>query len=398
MLKKYVVAINEVDFGSTGNVAINVLNALDDNEYEKLLVCHESLGRYPNEYIINKNKFGYLINKIKSRFDASDGFHSKRETKKLVKKLSERKPDLLFLNNLHGSYINLEVLFDFIKVNKIKCIWTLHDCWAFTGKCAYFTAVKCDKWKTECKNCPNLHSHPRAYLFDHSKKLYCLKKNLFNGMEDLITFVSPSKWLLDLLDESYLKGFKKEVINNGIDVNKFKKVSTTKPAGLTNKKVILSVANVFDERKGIRDIVRLSKLLDDDERILLVGELKEKIKLSDNIIHINHTNNVSELIDIYSYSDVFFNPTLEDNYPTVNLEANACGLPIVVYLSGGAGEAVDKRFAVQPGNVDEAYKLIKSLLGKKTKYTFINNNDISKEIMFKKYLALIKETIRKWFI
>lgn len=395
MGKKFIVVINEVDFGSTGNVAINVLNALDDNEYEKLLVCHESLGRYPNEYIINKNKFGYLINKIKSRFDASDGFHSKRETKKLVKKLSERKPDLLFLNNLHGSYINLEVLFDFIKANQIKCIWTLHDCWAFTGKCAHFTAVKCDKWKTECKNCPNLHTHPRAYLFDHSKKLYCLKKNLFNGMEDLITFVSPSNWLLDLLDESYLKEFKKEVINNGIDVNKFKKTSSSKPAKLKDKKVILCVANVIDERKGINDIVKLSNLLDDDERIVLVGDLKEKIKLPNNIIHIEHTNNVSELIDIYSYSDVFFNPTFEDNYPTVNLEANACGLPIVAYQSGGAGEAVDKRFVVEPGDVNGAYKLIKSLLEKNIKYAFIGSNDISKKMMLEKYVKLIKETIHK---
>lgn len=398
MGNKSIVAINEVDFGSTGGIAIEVLNELTKEGFDTFLACHESLGRFDNEYIINRNKIGYLLNKILSRLDASDGFHSKRETRKLVKFLEEKKPDVLLLHNLHGSYINLEILFNYIKSNNIKCIWTLHDCWTFTGKCSHFTAVKCDKWKTGCHNCPNLKQHPRAYFFDHSKKLYSLKKNLFEGMEKFITFVSPSKFLDESLSKSFLRNFKHVVINNGVDINTFKKVSKenfSKPSELEGKKVILCVANIFDDRKGINDILKLSTLLNLNERILLIGDLKKKVKLSHNIYYIKHTNDMSQLINIYSWSDVFFNPTYEDTYPTVNLEATSCALPIVAYLSGGAGEVVDKRFVVQPGDVVGAYNIIKHLFLNRKEYIFTPIEDISSKKMLKSYIKLIKEVSNK---
>lgn len=393
---KCFVAINEVDFASTGSIAISLLNKLKNEGNETLLVCHESLQRYNHEYIINKGKIGYLKNKILSRFDASDGFHSKGETKKLIKHLGELKPDCLLLGNLHGSYINLPILFSYIKEQHINCIWTLHDCWPFTGKCAHFTYEKCDKWKTCCHHCPALKEHPRAYFFDHSKNLYLKKKALFEGMENYLTFVSPSKWMDSLLGESYLKNFKHVVINNGIDVNQFRKIETNnkKPEYLKDKKIILCCANVFTERKGINDILKLSNLISSDERILVVGDLKKKVDLPSNVIHIKHTNNVSELIDIYSWSDVFFNPTYEDNYPTVNLESSACKLPIVCYLSGGASEVVDEHYTVQPGDIEGAYQLMKNIFNNKSGYIFPNVIELSKDKMLEKYEELIKEAIK----
>lgn len=398
MSKKLIVAINEVDFGSTGGIATNILSSLDKSEYDTLLVCHESLNRFDNEYIINKNKFRYLLTKIRSRIDASDGFHARKETRKLVKYLSKRKVDLLLLNNLHGSYINLEILFNYIKQNKIKCLYTLHDCWSFTGKCAYFSFSKCDKWKNGCYDCPNLKEHPRAYFLDKSKKLYSLKKKLFEGMDEFITLVCPSKWIYNLLSDSYLKNFNKVLINNGIDFAKFNK--NFKPTfkerhNLINKKIILCIANVFTIRKGLFEVIKLSKLLKENEVIVLVGQLINKITLPFNIIHIEKTSNIDELTDIYLSSDVFFNPTCEDNYPTVNMEANYLSLPIVCYNTGGAVELVDQNYIVKDNKVEDSYKLISKLLENPSLYRFMDYNLILDKIMVEKYIKLIKEAIRK---
>lgn len=394
---KRIVAINEVDFGSTGSIAISVLNKLKSEGYETLLVCHESKRRFDNEYIINKNKLVYLKNKILSRIDASDGFHSKGETKKLVKYLEKIKPDCLFLNNLHGSYINLPILFDFIKENRIKCIWTLHDCWTFTGKCAYFSYAKCNRWQNECKNCPMLNAHPRAYVFDKSKKLFNLKKKLFEGLEEFITFVSPSKWLDNFLNDSYLSNFRHVVINNGIDLTLFKRSkqsSFREKENIKEKKLILCCANVFDKTKGIDDIYKISKLIKEDEQIVLVGHLKEEITLPKNILHVDQTNNLNELIDIYSCCDVFFNPTHDDNYPTVNLEASACELPIVSYRTGGVPEVVNEKYLVDIGDVNSAYEIIEEILHKKVTYEHCNKNLLSKKRMLDSYSVLFREATK----
>ena len=269
------------------------------------------------------------------------GFASKHATKKLLKFLDKINPDIVHLHNIHGYYLNIELLFNYLKEKQIRVIWTLHDCWSFTGQCAFFDYVGCDKWQTECKNCPMLSEYPKSFV-DSSKWNYQKKKELFTGLN--ITLVTPSKWLASLVKNSYLKVYDVKVINNGIDLNVFKPTPSNfrEKYCLKDKKMILGVAGVWDRRKGLNDFIELSKLLDDNYVIVLVGLNDKQLDLlPHNIIGIKRTENQQELAGLYTTADVFFNPTYEDNYPTVNLESLACGTPVITYDTGGSPEFVD---------------------------------------------------------
>lgn len=148
-----------------------------------------------------------------------------------------------------------------------------------------------------------------------------------------------------------------EVIHNGIDLTVFKPTPSDfrQRYHLEDKKVILGVASVWDRRKGFDDFLDLAKHLDDSYRIVLVGVNEEQQKiLPKNIIGIGRTNSTKELAEIYTAADVFFNPTHEDNYPTVNLEAQACGTPVITYPTGGSVESVPEENVLAINEVNQA--------------------------------------------
>ena len=264
-------------------------------------------------------------------------------TKKFLKWAEEWNPDVIWLHNIHGYYLNYRLLFDWIKRHPEKEVkWTLHDCWAFTGHCAYFTAVGCNKWKSGCRGCPSKGDYPRSVLFSRSEKNLKEKVQAFSGVQRM-SLITPSKWLADLTRESFLRQYPVAVVNNKIDTNVFKptKGDFRKRFNLENKIVILGVASTWDKRKGLDDFLKLRLLLDDRYAIVLVGLSKKQISnLPKNIVGITKTNSSRELAELYSSADWFFNPTYEDNYPTVNLEARACGCRVVTYDTGGAAEAI----------------------------------------------------------
>ena len=235
------------------------------------------------------------------------------------------------------------MIFKFIKKHNIRTIWTLHDCWSFTGKCAYFDVAGCDKWQNMCHNCPQLASYPISKV-DKTEKMYKLKKKWFTGVKDM-TIVTPSKWLADLVKKSFLKDYSVKVINNGIDLSVFKPLESSfrKDNNLEDKFILLGVASPWDYRKGFDIFVELSKKLDNSYKIVLVGLSKEQIStLPENIIGIERTSNQTELAKIYSAADVFVNPTREDNFPTVNMEALACGTPVITFNTGGSPESINE--------------------------------------------------------
>lgn len=272
------------------------------------------------------------------------GFCSYFATKKFLKWAEEWNPDVIWLHNIHGYYLNYRLLFYWIKRHPEKEVkWTLHDCWAFTGHCAYFTAVGCSKWKSGCRSCPSKGDYPRSVLFSRSEKNLKEKMQSFSGVKRM-SLITPSKWLADLTRESFLRQYPVAVVNNKIDTNVFKptKGDFRKRFNLENKIIILGVASTWDKRKGLEDFLRLRRMLDDRYAIVLVGLSKKQIAdLPRNIIGIGKTNSSRELAELYSSADWFFNPTYEDNYPTVNLEASACGCRVVTYDTGGAAETID---------------------------------------------------------
>lgn len=336
-----IVQINSFSNGSTGKIMMSIHNELLNQGIESYVVWGRGRKSNNKNEIYMNDKIGVYFHALYSRITGKTGFASKRATRKLIERLDEIEPDIIHLHNIHGYYINIKLLFDYIKKNNIKLIWTLHDCWAFTGHCAYFDYCNCEKWEKKCNKCPQLNEYPKSFI-DNSKYNFERKKSIFTGIKN-ITIITPSVWLLNLVKKSFLNNYEIKVINNGIDLDVFKptKSNFRKKYNLENKSIILGVANVWDRRKGLEDFIELSKVIKNDTKIIIIGLSNKQIKkLPSNIIGIHRTENQRELIEIYSSANIFFNPTREDNYPTVNLEAIACGTPVVTYNTGGAPETV----------------------------------------------------------
>lgn len=300
-------------------------------------------GRSPvdeTEYSI-EDKTGIMWHGIYSRIFDKTGFASKNATKELIKKLEEIKPDIIHLHNLHGYYLNIEILFNYMKANNIKIIWTLHDCWPFTGHCAYFDMVGCNKWLEGCYSCEQSKTYPSAFLSDNSRWNWYKKREIFSGLN--ITIVTPSEWLANLVRSSFLGQYPVYIIPNGIDTSIFKKRESKlkNKYNLRDKLVILGVASEWTERKGLKDFIKLKEMLDHRFKIVLVGLTKKQISsLPEGIVGIERTKDARELAEFYTMADIFFNPTYEDNFPTTNLESLACGTPVCTYKTGGSPEAL----------------------------------------------------------
>lgn len=342
--------------GSTGRIVMDMHNVLKSKGYNSTVAYgRETLGGADKEIYIG-NRIDKYLHVIYSRLLDAHGYGSFKATKNFIKKIGVLNPDIIHLHNIHGYYLNIEILFEYLVAANKPVVWTFHDCWPITGHCTYFDYIGCDKWKTGCYECPIKAEYPKSILLDASKENYRKKNDLFAGVKDL-TIVTPSRWLSLLVEASFLKKYPIKIINNGIDLSVFNPVESDFRVrnNLFNRFIILGVSSIWGERKGLNYFVRLAKDLKPDQIIVLVG-VSDKIKkeLPEEIVCISKTNNTRELAEIYSAADVFVNPTLEDNFPTTNLEALACGTPIITFDSGGSAECVDERcgIVVRRGDYD----------------------------------------------
>ncbi|WP_455543452.1 glycosyltransferase [Intestinibacter sp.] len=397
-----VLQINSVcGYGSTGRIAVSLYNAIADDGGECLIAYgrKEKPSGY-NTYKIG-NKFDNYMHGMRSRIFDKHGFGSKRPTLKLIEKIKEYDPDIIHLHNIHGYYLNIQILFQFLKEYKKPIVWTLHDCWAFTGHCSNYTSRKCYKWKTQCKNCPEKKSYPASLLLDNSKNNYILKQILFTDIEN-VTIITPSNWLKDSVKQSFLKKHTVKVINNGIDLDLFRIKESTfkKNNNIEDKFMILGVANEWGERKGLQHFIEMNKRLNDKFKIVLVGLTeKQKKQIPNGIIAISRTRNIEELVDLYSSADVFVNPTLEDNFPTTNLEAIACGTPVITFDSGGSGESVipfTTGFVVKSGDLNKVISIIENKEFKNIKAEDCRKRAqlYSDKLKFKEYVELYKTLLK----
>ena len=341
-----IVQINGGAKGSTGKIMMGIAEVARAQGHEvmcasPITTTNRDAGEDCGYYRIGTFN-SRRINVALARITGFNGCFAWIETYKLLKKIDEFKPDIIHLHNLHDSYINLPMLFSYIKRRNVPTVWTLHDCWAFTGQCPHFTIVKCERWKTGCHNCPQYKEYP-ASLYDNTKRMWNLKKKWFTGVENM-TIVTPSKWLAELAKKSYLKGYPIEVINNGIDLDVFKPTPSNfrERYGISAEKyIVLGVSFAWGYRKGLDCFVEMAEKLGGQYQIVLVGTDDEIDKnLPQNIISIHRTQNQKELAEIYSAADVFAMPTREENYPTVNMEAVACGTPVVTFDTGGSPETL----------------------------------------------------------
>ena len=363
-MRKKVVFVNLGNFGSTGTIVNGIAEKAIASGYD-VLVCYPNLPinmeKKSRDYIISSN-FVRKCNNALGFITGKPGSFAYFSTKRLIKRIIEFDPDIIHLHNVHSSFINYKLFFSYIRESKKKIIWTLHDCWAFTGRCPYFDIVGCNKWRTGCFSCP----FPRMYypqsLFDCSTKMWSFKKRMFVGIDNL-SIVTPSNWLASLVANSFLFEYPTWVINNGIDLKVFHPVKSTfrQKHDLIGKTILLGVSFGWNYRKGFDIFLKLAKELPDSFRIVLVGTDDEVDKaLPGNVISIHRTQDQRELAEVYSAADLFVNPTREENFPTVNLEALACGTPVLTFNTGGSPEMIDSTcgIVVERNDFDEFKKEI----------------------------------------
>ena len=342
---------------STGRICTEIAKKYESEGWE-VKIAYGRREVVPTQYEKYAVRIGSDINTLihvaYTRLTDHMGFASKIATKRFLQWATEYDPDLLWLHDLHGYYINVEMLFDWIKKRpNMQVRWTQHDCWAFTGHCSHFTMVKCEQWTSHCAYCIQTRQYPASWGIDKCFENFERKRAAFTGVKNM-TLITPSQWLADLVKQSFLKEYPVEVIHNTVDTNVFRPTPSDfrERYGLQDKKVLLGVASPWTERKGLDDFLELSKMLDDHYVIVLVGLTKKQLKkLPKRVIGICRTNNVHELAAIYTAADVFVNTTYEDNYPSVNLEARACGTQVITYDTGGSGEAAGENgVIVEVGN------------------------------------------------
>ena len=343
-----VLMINSVcGIRSTGRICTDLADVLAENGYDvKIAYGRETVPEKYQKYAVRiGTDIDNKIHAIQTRLFDTHGFGSKKATADFLKWADNYDPDILHLHNIHGYYINVEMLFQWIKSRpQMKVIWTLHDCWAFTGHCAHFTIANCLQWKTCCKQCIQLKSYPACDFVGNVERNFKRKKSAFTGVKDM-TIVTPSKWLAGLVGDSFLNRYSVKVINNGIDTSIFKPTPSDfrNKYHLENKKIILGVASSWSVAKGLNDFIQLSKMLDDEYKIVLVGLSEKQIKeVPDNIIKISRTNSAVELAEIYTAADAFVNPSRQETMGLTTVEAYACGTPVVVSNLTAVPEVVNE--------------------------------------------------------
>ena len=371
-MKGKIIQINECLSGSTGKIARQIGNLAVEAGFESWIAYSAFEPEFPckSTLITIGSRADYYCHALQTRLLDNHGLASKIATKQLICEMKRISPDVVHLHNIHGYYLNYEILFSYLAESGIPVIWTLHDCWPFTGHCAYFSYVNCNKWKTGCHRCPIRKDYPKSYV-DRSKRNWFQKKESFKSVGNL-TLVPVSNWLGNIARNSFLGEKPIRVIHNGIDLSVFRPTDMItvikNKYGLGEKKIILGVASVWDQRKGVIDFYKLAKKLSREQFIIaIVGKMTEQIPLQEDkdvqIIHISSTDNPMELASLYSAAEVFLNTTYEDNYPTVNLEAMACGTPVITYKTGGSPEGITSNtgYVVEQGDIDSVASIIQQL-------------------------------------
>lgn len=394
-----------VNRGAPGRIAEEIGKLLISSGNQSTIAYAREKGISRSELIKVSNYADMGIHVLYSRLFDKHGFGSYESTKLFIKRIEKINPDIIHLHNIHGYYLNVEVLFKYLKSANKPVVWTLHDCWPFTGHCSYYDYVNCSKWKTGCHHCPIIHSYPKSWFVDNSIKNYAKKREIFTGVDNLV-IVTPSQWLINQLKESFLSEYPTELIYNGIDLNIFKPIDEYKEITfikeLDGKSLILGVAHEWDRRKGLHDFIKLSQMINEKERIVLIGLSNSQLmKIPKNIIGLKRTQNIKQLVALYNRADAFVNPTYVDNFPTTNIEALACGTPVITYDTGGSPEAVDGTTGIilKKGDVDALLPSIRSLTAK-------NRNDLTKacrqravnlynaETRFQEYLKLYYKILK----
>lgn len=393
-----VVQINAV-YGekSTGLIVRDIQEMLLKEGVDAFVAYQKSKCIVPSGIKIG-NKLDWKLHAIYTRLTGKQGYASKMSTRKFLGVLDDIKPEVIHLHNLHANYINLPLLLKYCAQNNIKTILTLHDCWFFTGKCFHFFDIGCERYQEGCYKCPKKRLDIPNYTWDRSRKIWNERKELFQSIPQL-KVIGCSEWISNLANSTEIfQGKYIRSIHNGIDASIFKERSRylREELGIENTFVILCMANKWFEPSNQDVIACILKKVSNQTKILLVGcnEMQKRQLNNDRrILPLGYIHEREKLADIYSAADIFLNLSVIDNLPTVNMEAIACGTPVICYNnSGGGPELIEEGitgFVVDKFDGDTIAKIINQLMKKGIdRYKCIRNAEyrFSKEMNYKKYL------------
>ena len=397
-----------VNTGSTGRIAEEIGQRAMAAGYDSYIAYGRTARESKSKLIKIGTPWDMRWHGLMSLLFDAHGFASKHATRKLIQQIEEIKPNIVLLQNVHGYYLNIRVLLDYLKKKNIPVFWTLHDCWPFTGHCSFFDAVNCEKWKTHCGHCPNQKGYPKSLLIDNSKRNFDKKKVLLTSLPN-VTFIPVCKWMGGVVEHSFMKGYPQQVIYNGTNTEVFTPQGSDvteamrKKYNIDGEYIVLGVASTWDKRKGLLDFEWLNDQLSKNYQIVLVGLSPKQIELlPKGIIGIRRTESVQELAALYSLANVFANPTYVDNFPTTNIEALACGTPVITYNTGGSPEAIDDKtgIVVPKGDKDALKNAIVEVVTNKEKYTSevcrqraVDHFD--KDDRFGDYIELFNKTLKR---
>jgi glycosyltransferase involved in cell wall biosynthesis len=355
-----------INSGSTGRIAEEIGQTAMASGWDSYIAFGRNDRNSQSHKIHIGNKWDVIRHGVESRLLDNHGFASRNATRLLINNIKDIKPDIVHLHNLHGYYLNVAILFHYLSQTDIPVIWTLHDCWPFTGHCAYFSFAGCNKWQTHCEHCPQSKTYPASLLVDRSYKNYELKQRLFTSVKNL-TIVTVSDWLNEIVRNSFLKTYPVVTIHNGINTSVFSPSDKTEfrnKYNLQNKFIILGVASVWSPRKGLKDFIELSKVIGNEYQIVLVGLAPKQIKqLPNNIIGVEKTESVQKLAELYSAADIVLNISYEETFGMTTAEGFACGTPSIVYDTTASPELVDEStgLVVEHGNINGLIDAIASI-------------------------------------
>lgn len=391
---------------STGRIMQEIGELAMQNGWE----CHiayskgrDGIRECRSDIIPVGNKWSTAWHGIETRLFDRHGLASSHATRQFVRKIEEIRPDVVHIHNIHGYFLNYQILFDYLSKAGIPVVWTVHDCWLYTGHCYYYSFAGCDRWQTGCHHCPQKKEFPTSLFCDRSRRNFEDKKSAFTSMPlDGMTIVPVSEWIRNEMRCSFLSAYPFRVIHNGINTdifNIYDDRQVRKTFGLGNRHILLGVASIWSREKGLDDFIRMAGMLNEDEVVVLVGiKPEDRKRLTDNVVGIARTENIRQLAELYAAADVFVNPTWQDNYPTVNMEAIACGTPVVTYRTGGSVEVITPAtgMIVEQGNLNELLKSIREIENKGKasyqeacrKYALLN---FKKEDRYMEYLRLYEE-------
>ena len=398
-----VLEINSVcGIRSTGRICTDIADIL----HSEGDVCRIGFGRgnVPEAYrqiaAPIGGRLGTLIHALGSRLFDNTGLYSTFATRRFLRWVDKFQPDVVHLHNIHGYYLNVGLLFRYLKKKNLPVVWTLHDCWAFTGHCSHFAALGCEKWEEMCFQCPQRGEYPASLLFDNSCRNYRHKKNLFNGLKKM-QIVTPSDWLGNCVKRSYLRQYPVTTIQNGIDLLTFcpQESDVAQKYGLQGKRIVLGVASAWGKQKGLSEFYRLAQLLKEEYQVVLVGLTPKQVEqLPGNIVGIQRTDSVQELAQLYTAAYVHVSMSREETMGLTVIEANACGTPVIVFNSTALPEIVTEQTGVvlEECTAEAVASVLQKTDFSKTRYAdncIAHARNFEKTKMYSKYIALYRSMV-----